>query len=151
MDVQYTSFRFHPLVQIKLSFKAIILSIAKVRIGNLNAPDKPISLQKQRVGLESTPQCHLKVDWVITFIHIFLIGEENEVQKIPLHSKESLCKKNPNQRNHRKPPLDLAPRMCKKQAPSLITVCFGSARGRFRKQPDPFSYTPSGGYNDNEF
>ena len=44
MDVQYTSFRIHPLVQIKLSFKAIILSIAKVRIGNLNAPDKPISL-----------------------------------------------------------------------------------------------------------
>ena len=90
MDVQYTSFRFHPLVQIKLSFKAIILSIAKVRSGNLNAPDKPISLPKQRVGLESTPQWHLLVDWVITFIHIFLIGEENEVQKIPLHSKESL-------------------------------------------------------------
>ena len=96
MDVQYTSFRFHPLVRIKLSFKVIFLSIAKVRIGNLNAPDKPISLQKQRVGLESTPQCHLKVDWVITFIHIFLIGEENEVQKIPLHSKEPPCKKPQN-------------------------------------------------------
>ena len=52
--------------------------------------------QKARVGLEFTPQWHLKVDWVITFIHIFLIGEENEVQKIPLHSKESLpVKKTP--------------------------------------------------------
>ena len=141
------------ILLLESNFQSIFLSIAKVRIGNLNVPDKPISLQKQRVGLESTPQCHLKVDWVITFIHIiFLIGEENEVQKIPLHSKESLpVKKNPNQRNHRKPPLDLAPRMCKKQAPSLITVCFGSARGRFRKQPDPFDRTPSGGYNDNEF
>ena len=28
------------------NFQSIFLSIAKVRIGNLNAPDKPISLPK---------------------------------------------------------------------------------------------------------
>ena len=38
MDVQYRNFRFHPFVRIKFSFKAI---------GNLNAPDKPISYKNR--------------------------------------------------------------------------------------------------------
>ena len=66
----------------------------RISIGNLNAPDEPIPTKIEGRFRIYTPMP--SQSWLGYYIYsYFLIGEENEVQKIPLHSKESLPVKKP--------------------------------------------------------